>query len=57
MKTKAERQKIINDGIKEVDIRKVFQQGWKVDKSKIRYIANNIEEVQELIYNYKDIPN
>jgi hypothetical protein len=51
MKTKAERQKIINDGIKEVDIRKVFQQGWKVDKSKIRYIVNNIEEVQELIYN------
>ena len=39
----------IKEGIIERNIQDIYKEGWKVDKAKIKYLADNLEEIQKLI--------
>ena len=43
-------QKIIDDGVRRINIQDVFSPGWKVDKAKIKYLVRNRKEIDDLMY-------
>lgn len=46
-----ERKKVIEDGIKKINIRDVISPGWKIDKAKIKYILRSPGEIQKIADN------
>lgn len=40
----------IKQGINKIDIRNIFQQGWKVDKAKIKYIVKKKSFLDDVSY-------
>ena len=39
---------IVKLGMLQIDIKEVVKEGWKVDKAKIKYLVNNIKDIQKL---------